>query len=118
MILTNLMTAIRSDWKGKLGALVVAFAIWAVIKQQIPYQSDESSNTFDPEWLQNLPEILKQDMPAGGAGGGTSMWYEVEAPAYVAWRPQLLVEEPSWILCGEYSRPCFVFVPAGQAYGA
>ena len=95
--------AILSDWKAKLGALVIAFAIWAVIRQQV----DNAIPTIDFELFKSLPEGL----PEGGAGGGTSMHIEAEAPALIAWGPQLVVEEPSWILCGEYAQRCYVFRP-------
>ncbi|MFT5469271.1 MAG: hypothetical protein ACI8UO_004389 [Verrucomicrobiales bacterium] len=51
--------------------------------------------------------------PTEAAGSMSMIRTPIEAPAFLAHVPQLLIEEPSWILCGEFCQPCYVFVPAG-----
>lgn len=80
---------------------MIAFAIWAVIKQQI--------EPIEPDWR----PPTNNGAPTEAAGSMSSMLHmEIEAAELVAEAPQLLIEEPSWILCGDYCRRSYVFVPA------
>lgn len=85
------MAVMRRDWKAKVASLIIAIAVWYVIKEQ--------EGTPPP------------------AGGGSSFY---EEPRMIfedlfANQPTLSIEEPSWYLCGNYVNRLIVFDPAPRS---